>query len=160
MTPNGGFRHPIAETSFEYEDFGNGIIHRPKDTLINGTDVFAFAISRPPKSIKALMEQYELNSENVVFFFIHQANKLIVDRIVKKLNLPFEKTPYDFQVFCNLSACPIPILMTYNLKEELSECPLTLVCSAFGLGLTCGTMVLRTNGVVAEPVNYYNLKIG
>ena len=57
---------------------------------------------------------------------IHQANKLIVDRIVKKLKLPLEKTPYDLQEFGNLGGCSIPMLMTYNLKDELAEKPLTL----------------------------------
>ena len=81
MTPHGGFRHPITPQSFEYEDFGNGIVRAPKDTLINGMDVFAFAISRPPVSIKKVMQKYDLNTDNVDYFLIHQANKLIVDRI-------------------------------------------------------------------------------
>ena len=100
-TPHGGFRHPVTPQSFEYEDFGNGIIRAPKDTLINGMDVFAFAISRPPVSIKKVMQEYDLSSDNVDYFLIHQANKLIVDRIVKKLKLPLEKTPYDLQEFGN-----------------------------------------------------------
>ena len=154
MTPHGGFRHPITPQSFEYEDFGNGIVSAPKDTLINGMDVFAFAISRPPVSIKKVMQQYDLNTDNVDYFLIHQANKLIVDRIVKKLKLPLEKTPYDLQEFGNLGGCSIPMLMTYNLKEELTTRPLTLVCSAFGLGLTWGTMVMRTQRMIVESVNY------
>ena len=154
MTPHGGFRHPITPQSFEYEDFGNGIVRAPKDTLINGMDVFAFAISRPPVSIKKVMQQYDLNTDNVDYFLIHQANKLIVDRIVKKLKLPLEKTPYDLQEFGNLGGCSIPMLMTYNLKEELTTRPLTLVCSAFGLGLTWGTMVMRTQRMIVESVNY------
>ena len=154
MTPHGGFRHPITPQSFEYEDFGNGIVRAPKDTLINGMDVFAFAISRPPVSIKKVMQKYDLNTDNVDYFLIHQANKLIVDRIVKKLKLPLAKTPYDLQEFGNLGGCSIPMLMTYNLKEELTTRPLTLVCSAFGLGLTWGTMVLKTQKMVVEPVNY------
>ena len=154
MTPHGGFRHPITPQSFEYEDFGNGIVRAPKDTLINGMDVFAFAISRPPVSIKKVMQQYDLNTDNVDYFLIHQANKLIVDRIVKKLKLPLEKTPYDLQEFGNLGGCSIPMLMTYNLKEELTTRPLTLVCSAFGLGLTWGTMVMRTQRIIVESVNY------
>ena len=153
-TPHGGFRHPITPQSFEYEDFGNGIVRAPKDTLINGMDVFAFAISRPPVSIKKVMQQYDLNTDNVDYFLIHQANKLIVDRIVKKLKLPLEKTPYDLQEFGNLGGCSIPMLMTYNLKEELTTRPLTLVCSAFGLGLTWGTMVMRTQRMIVESVNY------
>ena len=154
MTPHGGFRNPITVESFRYEDFGNGIIRSPKDTLINGMDVFAFAISRPPVSIKNLMEKYGLNTENVDYFLIHQANKLIVDRIVKKLKLPLEKTPYDLQEFGNLGGCSIPMLMTYNLASEMENRPLTMVCSAFGLGLTWGTMILRTDKVKIDNISY------
>ena len=157
MTPHGGFRHPITKESFIEEDFGNGIIRAPKDTLINGMDVLSFAISRPPISIKKMMDNYQLNTENVDFFLIHQANKLIVDRIVKKLKLPMEKVPYDLQEFGNLGGASIPMLMTYNLNKDLSERPLTLVCSAFGLGLTWATMVLRTKPLIVLPIALLNL---
>ena len=100
------------------------------------------------------MEQCGLNAENVDYFLIHQANKLIVDRIVKMLRLPVEKVPCNFEEFGNLGGCSIPMLMTYNLSRELQARPLTLVCSAFGLGLTWGTMVLKTANIVVEPVNY------
>ena len=154
MTPHGGYRHPITqEESFEYQDFGNGIIRAPKDAIINGMDVFSFAITKPPISIKKMMEKYELTTDNVDFFLIHQANKLIVDRIVKKLKLPLEKVPYDLQEFGNLGGASIPMLMTYNLAEELQTRPLTLVCSAFGLGLTWGTMVLKTKPMTILSVN-------
>lgn len=155
MTPHGGYRHPIdKEKSFIEEDFGNGIIRAPKDALINGMDVFSFAITKPPISIKKMMEKYELTTDNVDYFLIHQANKLIVDRIVKKLKLPLDKTPYDLQEFGNLGGASIPMLMTYNLAGEMQARPLTLVCSAFGLGLTWGTMVLRTHAVKCLPINY------
>lgn len=154
ITPHGGFRHPITAESFVEEDFGNGIIRAPKDTLINGMDVFSFAITRPPISIKKMMEKYELTTDNVDFFLIHQANKLIVDRIVKKMKLPLEKVPYDLQEFGNLGGASIPMLMTYNLADELQKRPLTLVCSSFGLGLTWGTMVLKTQPMLVEKINY------
>ena len=152
ITPHGGYRHPITAESFIEEDFGNGIIRAPKDTLIEGMSVLSFAISRPPISIKNLMEKYGLNTDNVDFFLIHQANKLIVDRIVKKLKLPLEKTPYDLQEFGNLGGASVPMLMTYNLWEELQSRPLTLVCSSFGLGLTWGTMILKTQKMVVLEV--------
>ena len=153
ITPHGGFRHPITPESFIEEDFGNGIVRAPKDTLINGMDVFSFAISRPPISIKKMMEKYELTPDNVDYFLIHQANKLIVDRIVKKLKLPLEKVPYDLQEFGNLGGASVPMLMTWNLAEELQNRPLTLLCSSFGLGLTWGTMVLRTKKVTVATLN-------
>ena len=65
MTPHGGFRNPATPESFIEEDFGNGIVRAPYHTLINGMDVFSFAISRPPKSVAQFMEAEEINKDNV-----------------------------------------------------------------------------------------------
>ena len=154
MTPHGGYRHPITKESFENEDFGNGIIRAPKDALINGMDVFSFAISKPPISVKNMMERLALDKDkDIDFFLIHQANKLIVDRIVKKLKLDECKVPYNLQEFGNLGGASIPMLMTTSIAEALCTRPLTLLCSSFGLGLTWGTMVLKTNSVTAVPLH-------
>lgn len=154
MTPHGGYRHPISLESFVEEDFGNGIIRAPKDALISGMDVFSFAITRPPLSVKKMLENLNLDKDNDIdYFLIHQANKLIVDRLVKKLKLPAEKVPYNLQEFGNLGGASILMLMTSELADELSSRPLTLLCSSFGLGLTWGTMLLRTSKMTVLPVN-------
>ena len=154
MTPHGGYRHPVTKESFVEEDFGNGIIRAPKDALINGMDVFSFAITRPAISVKKMLEQQGLDKDSDIdYFLIHQANKLIVDRLVKKLKLPIEKVPYNLQKFGNLGGASILMLMTSEIGEQLSSKPLTLLCSSFGLGLTWGTMVLRTQPMKVFPVN-------
>lgn len=157
MTPHGGYRHPIdKETSFEYKDFGNGIIRAPKDAIIEGMNVLSFAISKPPISVKKMLEEQKLDKDkDVDFFLIHQANKLIVDRIVKKLKLPIEKVPYNLQEFGNLGGASIMMLMVSEIADELQSRPLTLVCSSFGLGLTWGTMILRTKPMLVIPVNKF-----
>ena len=148
MTPHGGFRHPITVESFIQEDFGNGIIRAPKDTLIKGMDVFSFAISRPPKTVDAFLNEYGINREqDIDYFLIHQANKMIVDRIVKKLQLPLVKVPYNLEEFGNTGGCSIPLLMVTRIAEDLHSKPQNLICSSFGLGLTWGTMWLKTNQV-------------
>lgn len=154
MTPHGGYRHPVTQDSFVEEDFGNGIIRTPKDALINGMDVFSFAITKPPISVKKMLEQQGLDKDNDIdFFLIHQANKLIVDRLVKKLKLPTEKVPYNLHKFGNLGGASILMLMVSEIAEELSSQPLTLICSSFGLGLTWGTMVLKTKQMLVVPLN-------
>lgn len=155
MTPHGGFRHPITVESFIEEDFGNGIVRAPKDALINGMDVFSFAITKPTISVKKLLDEQEFDKDkDVDFFLIHQANKLIVDRLVKKLKLPIEKVPYNMQKFGNLGGSSILMLMSSEIAEELSSRPLTLLCSSFGLGLTWGTMIMKTKPLVVVPINF------
>ena len=155
FTPHGGYRHPIGPESFEYEDFGNGIVRSPKDALINGMDVLSFAISKPPVSIKKMLDLQGLDKDHDIdFFLIHQANKLIVDRIVKKLKLPVEKVPYNLQKVGNLGGASILMLMTSEIAKDLQKRPLTLLCSSFGLGLTWGTMILKTSIVEVLPINY------
>ena len=156
MTPHGGYRHPITmEESFEYEDFGNGIVRAPKDALINGMDVFSFAITKPVISLEKMLDDLGLDKDkDVSYYLIHQANKLIVDRIIKKLKLPIDKVPYNLQRFGNLGGASIMMLMVSEIADELQSRPLTLVCSSFGLGLTWGTMVIKTGLMKVVKMNY------
>ena len=150
MTPHGGFRHRITPDSFIQEDFGNGIIRAPKDTLIDGMSVLTFAISRPPKSIQQIIDDYQIDvNTDIDYFLIHQANKLIVDRVVKKLKLPIEKVPYDLEEFGNLGGASIPSLMVTRTAEPMrGDKPVKMLCSSFGLGLSWGTMIITANNVI------------
>lgn len=153
MTPHGGFRQPATPTSFEYEDFGNGIVRAPIHTLINGMNVFSFAISRPPKSMETFMTDYKINRDtDVDYFLIHQANKMIVDRIVKKLKIPISKVPYNLEEFGNLGGASIPSLMVTRIREQLMKKETTLLMSSFGLGLSWGTMWIKTKPMVVSEL--------
>ena len=150
MTPHGGYRHPITKESFVQEDFGNGIIRAPKDTLIDGMAVFTFAISKPAKTVASLLDELHIDKDNDIdYYLIHQANKLIVDRLVKKLKLPTEKVPYNLEEFGNTGGASVPGLMVTRLREQLQqEGNKRLMCSSFGLGLSWGTMLLNVEKLV------------
>jgi 3-oxoacyl-[acyl-carrier-protein] synthase-3 len=153
MTPHGGFRHPATPESFEYEDFGNGIVRAPIHTMINGMNVFSFAISRPPKSVEQFMEDYHIDrNTDIDYFLIHQANKMIVDRVVKKLKLPTDKVPYNLEEFGNLGGASIPSLMVTRIADRLQKEEITILGSSFGLGLSWGTMLLKTKPMIVVPL--------
>lgn len=157
ITPHSGFRNQVTPTSFEYEDFGNGIVRAPVHSLIQGMDVFAFAITRPPKSIKSLFEKLSIDvTEDIDYFLIHQANKMIIDKVVKKVGIDLSKVPSNINEFANLGGASIPMLMVSEISEELKNKKLHLAASAFGLGLTWGTMLFHTeNLVIPELAIYY-----
>lgn len=145
ITPHSEFRHPVTTASFQFEDFGKGIIRRPVDSLIEGMEVFSFAISKPAKDMYEFMQTLSINKEkDIDYFLIHQANKLIVDRIVHKLNLLKDKVPYNLEEFGNMGGASIPFLFITSLREQAQTQNLSLLLSSFGLGLTWGTMLLKT----------------
>ena len=153
MTPHGGFRHPVTLDSFEYENFGSGIERAPIHSLINGMNVFSFAISRPPRSMEKFMVDHNINrNADIDYFLIHQANKMIVDRIVKKLKLPTEKVPYNLESFGNLGGASIPSLMVTRLRERLMKEETTLLMTSFGLGLSWGTMWIKTKPMIVPEL--------
>ena len=154
MTPHGGFRHPITQESFIQEDFGNGIVRAPKDTMIDGMAVFTFAISKPAKTVENLLNELNIDRQSDIdYYLIHQANRLIVDRLVKKLKLPPEKVPYNLEEFGNTGGASIPSLIVTRLAERvMSERPTRLLCSSFGLGLSWGTMLLTTKNLIVPKL--------
>ena len=120
---------------------------------VNGMNVFSFAISRPLKSIQKFMSDYGIDKDqDIDYYLIHQANKMIVDRIVKKLKLPVYKVPYNLEEFGNLGGASIPSLMVTRLREQLMSKETTLLMSSFGLGLTWGTMWMRTKPMLISEI--------
>ena len=156
MTPHGGYRYPATNESYKYEDFGNGIVRAPIHALINGMNVFSFAISKPAKSIDNFILDNNIDKEkDVDYFLIHQANKMIVDRLVKKMKLDEYKVPYNLQEFGNLGGASIPSLIVTRLREKLMNENASLLMSSFGLGLTWGTMYIKTNPMIIPELIYH-----
>jgi 3-oxoacyl-[acyl-carrier-protein] synthase-3 len=152
LTPHSEFRHQVTPESFEYEDFGNGIVRAPVHSLINGMDVFMFAITKPPKNLMAMMERLQLEDKDVDYYLVHQANKIIVDRFAKKSKINPEKMPMNIRDYGNCGGASIPLLMVTELAEQLRNGSLSLVMSSFGLGLTWGTMYMKTKPMVVSKI--------
>ena len=78
---------------------------------MNGMDVFGFAVSRAPKSVKKLLEHFRLDTPPETVLLLHQANRLIDEKIRKKLGFPEERCPSALERFGNTSCASIPLLM-------------------------------------------------
>ena len=105
---------------------------------MNGMNVFSFAISKVPKLIKEIVEQSPYkNLEEVDSFYLHQANKFMVDYLRKKLKLSKEKVPVEVDGYGNTGPSSIPVLLTllnereYNLANKKKS-----ILSGFGVGLS------------------------
>jgi len=105
---------------------------------LDGVGVFNFGINKIPKIVKDFMSHFKISVEEIDKFIFHQANKLMNDKIIKKLNIPQEKSLSSIKSFGNTSSATIPLTIVTEHKESESEEHL-LFCG-FGVGLSWATV--------------------
>lgn len=138
--PYGGMRNPTTVESLQEVEVEPGVVRKGTDMVVNGMDVFSFAIKRPPIQLKELIAHFNINLETVDYLFLHQANKFINEKIRRSLKLPPEKVPYCMQDFGNVTNASIPLLMVTGIADALrSQYNHCLACG-FGVGLAWGSV--------------------
>lgn len=152
ITPDGGTRHPFNEKSLEMVEIEPGITRNRIQSIIDGMGVFNFSMTIPPKSIKALEEHFEISQEEVDYFLIHQANKYLIDKIVRKIKADPEKVPYSLQTYGNISSGTIPLTMVTQIAEPLRTGQLRLLGCGFGSGLSWGSVYFETNQIIVPEL--------
>lgn len=148
-----GVRNPTTAASLEVKQYEDGIQRNAMQCAMDGMSVFSFAISRPGQCIKGLCENFGIDLQGIDYLLIHQANRMIDEKIRKKLKLPEEKVPYSMAYYGNTSSCTIPISMTSQIRQNLETGENELVMCGFGSGLSWGAAHIFTDKIVCfEPI--------
>lgn len=147
----GAKRKPYTKESFDLVDIGNGIKRAPRNLELNGADVFNFSVTEVPKNITDFFRQTGTNPESYDYFVMHQANLLMNETIRKKLKFIPEQIPYTLAKYGNTSSASIPLTIVSELRNKVTS-PLSLLLSGFGVGLSWGTVALKTNNLVCPPI--------
>ena len=137
-TEFGGTRNPITPEAIEEKEIEPGVIRKGIDMVVNGMDVFSFAIKVPPRSLQEFVDHFEIDVNKIDYLFLHQANKFIDDRIRKKMKMPEEKVPLCLQDFGNTNSASIPLAMVACKAEELQNGTYECLGCGFGVGLAWG----------------------
>jgi 3-oxoacyl-[acyl-carrier-protein] synthase-3 len=120
------------------------IIIPPNQTLqLNGIDVFTFGISKVPKVVNEFLTHFNTTINNIDMFVFHQANKMMNNKIYKKLNIPDSKVLSSISKYGNTSSTTIPLTLNFNLDKINKD--VTLMFCGFGVGLSWGVMTTTTN---------------
>lgn len=152
IIPDGGNRNRVTEESLKDVEVEPGITRNRTNTVLDGMNVFSFGISKPPQSIRKLLEKYEIDLESVDYFLFHQANKFMNEKIRKKLKLAEEKVPYSLKNFGNTSSASIPLTMITELKNQLRSNHLDHIACGFGVGLSWATVHFSTDKIVCSDL--------
>ncbi|TYS65695.1 ketoacyl-ACP synthase III [Sutcliffiella horikoshii] len=140
---------PVSEgrgiLSFELGADGTGAKHLYQDETIimNGREVFKFAVRQMGESAVNVLEKAGLSKEDVDFLIPHQANIRIMEAARERLGLPLEKMSMTVQKYGNTSAASIPISIVEEIENGNIHDDDLVVMVGFGGGLTWGAIAIR-----------------
>jgi 3-oxoacyl-[acyl-carrier-protein] synthase III len=131
--------------SFELGADGTGAKHLYQDEYIimNGREVFKFAVRQMGESCINVLEKAGLTKEDVDFLIPHQANIRIMEASRQRLELPIEKMSKTVHKYGNTSAASIPISIVEEIEAGKIKDDDLIVMVGFGGGLTWGAIAIR-----------------
>lgn len=149
---DGGFRNATTTASLALVEHEEGVVRNKLQLELDGMNVFSFGITKAPKSVKKLLENYEIDKDSVDKFVFHQANLFMNEKIRKKLKLEEDKVPYSLKDFGNTSSASIPLTLVTQNSEELTSKKLNIIGCGFGVGLSWGSVYFETENIVCPEL--------
>jgi 3-oxoacyl-[acyl-carrier-protein] synthase-3 len=149
-----GMRNPITADSCVEHVCEDGSIRNDLEVFMDGMDVFNFAISKVPKSIKQLLKETETPIDDVDYLVFHQANRFMMDFFVKKLKIDPARVPYCISKYGNTSSSSVPLTIASELSGKLDG-DHKMMLSAFGAGLSWGAVLMPMRDCKVSPVIEY-----
>jgi 3-oxoacyl-[acyl-carrier-protein] synthase-3 len=158
IVPASGARQArTAETAREVAD-ASGSVTTAEHLHMNGPAVFQFSIRETPAMLKRAFEQWGIGPDDLDLLVLHQANKMMLDLIYKKVGVGAERQFFFVEKIGNMSGASSPMALAHAWREGRLRPGTRVAVAAFGVGLSWGAVLLRLPAVLAdcsgEPVEY------
>ncbi|MDT8393399.1 MAG: ketoacyl-ACP synthase III [Bacteroidales bacterium] len=139
----GGARYPFDR--FEPKDYtdASGNLRNDKNFYMNGAAVFTFSIEKAPLLIRQLKEKAGLSDDDVDLYVLHQANRIILESIFRKMKIPAEKTLFHLEDCGNTVSSTIPIALYHAIADGRIKLGDRLILAGFGVGFSWAGCTLR-----------------
>jgi len=154
IIPSGEYRNPTTEENLREVEMEDGNIRSKHQIFMDGMDVFNFALSVVPKSIKDMMNTAQITLNEVDYVVFHQANKFMTDFFAKRLKCPLEKVPYCLDRYGNTSSASIPLTIVSELNSGNLKGKKLILCG-FGAGLSWATALVEFNNCNVSSIIEY-----
>lgn len=138
IIPAGGTRLPkSAETAIAESDSSGNV--RSKDNLyMNGPEIFIFSLVRVPEMVDGLLQKARINLSDVDLFIFHQANKFILDHLMRKMRIPEKKMYFCLKHVGNTVSSSIPIAIEDAIAKVYISPGQRILMASFGVGYSWG----------------------
>lgn len=143
MVPAGGFRMPLSPETAREETDADGNVRSRQHLYMNGAAIFHFAISVVPGAVQRLLARAGMTVDDVDLFLFHQANKYMLDYLLRKLKVPSEKAHFYLEDIGNTSGSSVPIVLTDAWRVGRVKPGALVLMVGFGVGLSWAATLVR-----------------
>ena len=114
-----------------------------KKLHMSGSDIFMFSMYAVPNCIESLLIKSNLKISDIDLFVFHQASKLVIDSIVRHLELPKEKVFVNLKNIGNTVSATIPIALSDAVRGDKINTGDLIMLVGFGVGYSWGGCLIR-----------------
>ncbi len=152
IMPVGKYRYPTRSDFAALRPPCLSKVEYPEHTYINGAEIFTFTLREVPGLVERTLAAAKVSPDAVDYYFFHQANKFILDYLVRKMRLPAAKCPLSIGYYGNTSG-PSPAVTACHAAAEINrKRELLAAFVAFGVGYSWGGAMTRLRPGVLFPI--------
>lgn len=132
--PGGGSKMPFSESVLKNRD------HKVK---MKGREIFKHAVRTMSACCQTALTANNMSKDQVDWVIPHQANTRIIEAVAKHFEIPMDKVILKIADMGNTSAATIPVALDTAVRSGQIKRGETLLFTAFGAGLTSGSILAR-----------------
>lgn len=141
IVKTGGMAYPNKAEDLVFDEDGNP---RSSDYLhMNGGEIFSFTLLTVPKMVKQTLEKNNISKDDINLFVFHQANMFMLNHLRKKLKIDEGRFFLNMENIGNTVSSTVPIALA-DAKTQ-GKLKGNILIAGFGVGLSWGGVVLKTN---------------
>ncbi|MBP7562377.1 MAG: ketoacyl-ACP synthase III, partial [Candidatus Cloacimonetes bacterium] len=130
----GGSRYPASEATLK---------ENAHTVYMEGNKIFKHAVRSMYNISVDLMKKNNMDVKDIDWVVSHQANLRIIDALADKFKAPKSKVIVSIEKYANTSSSSIPLAVTDAINEGKIRKGDIVLLTAFGAGLTYGSLIFR-----------------
>mgnify|MGYP001377265250 CR=1 FL=1 len=144
IVPSGAMAMPRTNETAEKKEDLSGNIRSLDNLYMNGPEIYAFTLRTVPGLIKTILLKNSISMDELDYVILHQANKLVLETLRDKLEIPEDKYCIDVEELGNTvsSTIPIAIKRAIDKKNSKVNAGCKILIAGFGVGYSWGGTIL------------------
>ena len=143
IIPAGGCRLPRSSTTQVVETDASGNERTAENIHMSGVDVLNFVKTKVPQQVESLLQRNGLGIGDIDLVIFHQASKMALDWLARRLNVAPERTFTNLSHVGNTVSASIPMALKDAMTAARVRRGDRILLVGFGVGLSYASAILE-----------------